>query len=257
MRMGRRFRNHYEAEKADLLRRAREAAPRANRPDSGAELPQPVRRYLEVTRAFREPGLRAAILKERGSLRTGPGKAWMPFESEQAYSMEPPGFVWYARASVVPLVSMLARDKFVDGEGHMLVSLLGLITVADRRGPEMDLGAGLRYWGEIVSFPEMATSRYLRWKAMGEHRARLQIEHAGLGMSATIDFGEDGYPTTIHAERYRDVDGIAALTPWSGVSRHWTPFGNRLFPAHWESVWHLPEGDFTAVRMEVLAVRTE
>jgi hypothetical protein len=257
MRMGGRFRNRYEAEKADLLRRAREAAPSASRPDATAKLPQPVRRYLEVTRAFHAPGLRAAILKQRGSLRAGAGKPWMPFESEQAYSMEPPGFVWLARAYVVPLVSMLARDKFVDGEGHMLVSLLGLVTVADRRGPEMDLGAGLRYWGEIISFPEMATSRYLRWEPIDDHRARLRIEQGGLAMSAAVDFGEDGLPTGIHAQRYRDVDGIPVLTPWSGHSRQWQPFGRRLFPTDWESVWHLPEGDFNAVKMEVHEVTTE
>jgi hypothetical protein len=75
----------------------------------------------------------------------------MPFEAEQVYSTEPPGFIWLAKARVAPPVHLMARDKFVDGKGNMLIRMLGLVTVADGRGPEMDQGAGLRYWSEVIA----------------------------------------------------------------------------------------------------------
>jgi hypothetical protein len=215
-----------------------------------------VRRYLEVTGTAGRPPLTFAVLEQRGALRPAAGKPWMPFEAEQVYSFDPPGFVWRATARAAPLVQMLARDRFVGGKGNMLITLSGAITLADARGPEMDLGAGLRYWGEIVAFPEALRSPFLRWDGIDDTRARLSIEQGSLRMSAVVEFGPEGLPVAIHAERYRDVGGTQVLTPWSGHSREWKPVSGRLFPTHWESVWHLPEGDFSAVRMEVLSVHT-
>lgn len=247
------FRSRYESEKAHLLRGAKPLA--APAPESGA-LPEPVRRYLEVTKAAQRPPLTFAILKQRGALRIAAGKPWMPFESEQVYTLDPPGFVWLAKARAAPLVSMLARDEFVAGKGNMLVTLLGALTMADARGPEMDLGAGLRYWGEIIAFPEALRSRELRWAALDARRARLAIEQGDLRMAAVVEFGGDGLPVAVHADRYRDASGTQVLTPWSGRMEEWKPVDGRLFPTRWESVWHLPEGDLSVVRMQILAVQT-
>ena len=129
----RRFRNRFELEKTDLLNRAAAAALSARDPAATPDLPHPVRNYLQVTRSTRKPGLKVAILMQRGTLRAAADKPWMPFEAEQAYSIEPPGFVWLANARVAPLVHLLARDKFVEGKGNMLISLFGLFTIADAR----------------------------------------------------------------------------------------------------------------------------
>jgi hypothetical protein len=248
------FRSRYEVEKAHLLRSAKPlVAGPAQEPEA---LPAPVRRYLEVTRGAERPPLAFAIVEQRGALRTGAGKPWMPFDAEQVYTLDPPGFVWLAKARAAPLVSMLARDEFVAGKGNMLVTLLGALTMANARGPEMDLGAGLRYWGEIIAFPEALRSPALRWEALDARRARLAIEQGDLRMNAVVEFGPDGLPSAMHAERYRDASGTQVLTPWSGHMRNWKPVSGRLFPTGWESVWHLPEGDLSAVRMEILAVHT-
>jgi hypothetical protein len=152
---------------------------------------------------------------------------------------------------------MWARDRFVDGLGNMLVRLLGVLTVADGKGPTIDQGAALRFWGEVISFPEMVLDSHLSWQPIDERHARLGIEHGELKLEATVDFDEQGFPSAVHADRYRDVGGTPVLTAWSGHSRDWKAFGGRMFPSRWESVWHLPEGDFSAVKIELLSVRTE
>jgi uncharacterized protein DUF6544 len=253
----RRFVRRYDAEKADLLRRGRETPRPVAEPGAHPDLPAPVRRYLEVTRYFQNPGLETAVLRQRGALRPAPGKRWLPFEAEQAYAVEPPGFVWLARGRLAPLVQLLARDAFVGGTGNMRINLAGLFTVADALGPELDQGAGLRYWGEILVFPEVVTSPYLRWTPVDERSARLSIAQGGLATSAVVEFDAAGYVRALHADRYRDVDGKGVLTPWSGHFREWRGVRGRAFPTRWDSVWHLPEGDFEAVRVEVVDVRTE
>lgn len=249
-----RFRARYEAEKAELLRRGSSVA---GGPAAALEdLPAPVRRYLEVTRGAERPRLAVAVLKQRGAIRTAPTAAWMPFESEQAYSMDPPGFVWLARARVAPLVHMMARDRFVDARGNMFIRLLGALTVADVSGAEIDQGAGLRYWGEVLAFPEMVLDPHLRWEPIDDRRARVRVEHGDLQLSAEVEFDRAGLPVATHAERYRDVGGKGVLTRWSGRMFAWKPIDGRPFPSRWESIWHLPEGDFLAVKMEVEGIAT-
>lgn len=222
-----------------------------------ALLPAPVRRYLEVMNAAGRPAPRVAYLIQSGELRAAANQPWMPFQSEQVYSFEPPGFVWLAKARLAPFVHMMARDRLDGGRGHMLVRLLEVVTVADARGTEIDQGAALRYWGEVLAFPEMVASPHLRWEAVDDRHARFVAEHEGLKISAVVEFGADGLPLATHADRYRDTGGSAVLTPWSGTFREWKLVNGRRFPTHWESVWHLPGGDFTAVRMEIEAMRTE
>jgi len=253
-----RFEARYAAEEAELRRQglAGRTAP-GSTPAEVRDLPATVRRYLEVTDAARRPPLRLATLRQTGSLRAAADQAWMPFESEQLYATEPPGFVWFARARVAPGVHILARDAFVGGRGSMIIRLLGLVSLADATGPELDLGAGLRYWGEIIAFPETVRSPYLTWEHVSDRQARVHIRQGELEMTATVDFDEAGYPVAVHAPRYRDVAGRSVLTPWSGHSRDWRLLDGRMFPTSWESVWHLPEGDLVAVRMRVTHVRTE
>jgi hypothetical protein len=252
-----RTRRLYQAEKEDLLRRAQSAPP--SRADAGAasRLPAPVQKYLRVTGAVGKTVFRTVILRQTGAIRTAADKPWMPFEAEQVYSMAPPGFLWLARARVAPLVSLWARDKFVDGRGNMLVRLLGVFTVVDGKGPEIDQGAGLRFWGELVSFPEAVLNPSMKWRPLDDRRVTLVVEQDGLLMEGVIVFDAESLPASFHARRYRDVGGKGVLTAWSGHTTNWKTIDGRLFPTHWESVWHLEEGDLTAVKIDILSVRTD
>jgi hypothetical protein len=252
-----RFRERYEAEKADLLRRGRGGSPGDAVPAARDPLPPPVVRYVERMRAAHVPAAKVAILRQRGGLRTAVDRPWMPFVAEQVYSMEPPAFVWLARAEIAPFVHLVARDAFVGGRGHMLVRLLGLLTVADARGAQIDRGAALRYWGEVLAFPERVLDPRLRWEPMDDRHARVTIEQDGLKLVAAVEFDADDLPVAVVAERFRDVGGEGVLTRWSGHFRAWKEIDGRPFPSRWESVWHLPEGEFSAVQMEILAVETE
>lgn len=245
----------FEEEKAELIRLAR-LRPRDLPAANASNLPAPVRRYLEIAHASRNDVTQGAILEQRGAIRAAPGKPWMPFTAEQVYAMEPPGFVWLAKARVAPLVWMTAKDQFIGGAGNMHIRLADLVTVANAHGPEIDQGAGLRYWGEVLAFPDMVFSHRLRWESLDAHRARFTVRDSDPLVSAVTTFSADGLPSATHAERYRDAGGKRVLTLWSGLMKEWRMIGGRLFPAVWESVWHLDSGDFLAVKIENLSVQS-
>lgn len=245
----RRMRRLYHREKTDLLQRTRDVVPVTRE-----NLPAPVRHYLEVSARWTARSVRSAVLSQIGAIRPSVNGRWIPFHSEQAYSFDPPGFVWLANARMAPFLGLFARDKFVAGRGNMLIRPLGLFTVADATGPELDQAAGLRYWGEVIAVPEVVSHHELHWEAIDDRRAKMIVEHDGLKMDAVLEFGTDGLPIAFHGRRYRDVKGTAVLTPWSAMTTDWRSFNGRMFPSRWESIWHLEEGDFSAVKIENVRV---
>lgn len=250
------FRQRYESEKAELLRYGLVAAPRSVDLERLGTLPEPVRRYVTHTRASERTPWRIAELQQQGALRTGADGKWVVFDSEQLYSLEPPGFVWYADARVFPGVRLLALDKSIDGHASMNVAVMGAVPVVDARGPRVDLGAALRLWGELLAFPELVTDPHLRWEPIDDTHARVHVDQPPLAVSAVVDFNGQGLPIALHADRYRSVGGTEVLTPWTGHLSQWRELGGRLFPTEWRSVWHLREGDFEAVKLTVSSVRT-
>jgi hypothetical protein len=239
-------RSEFQAQKVELLRAARVPAP-----GDVAALPPPIRRFAESARVGAEAP-RSVVLQQRGAIRPAMGKSW----SEQVYAMEPPGFLWLARAQAAPLVWIAAKDSFLHGAGNMHIRLLDLLTVASARGPEIDQAAGLRFWSEALEFPEMAASPHLQWEEIDRDRARFTVAGASPAVSGVVEFDAQGLPVAVRSERYRIDGGRNVLTPWSGLMSGWKDFDGRLFPSTWESIWHLESGLFPAVRMEILSVRT-
>jgi hypothetical protein len=112
-------------------------------------LPEPVQRYLTYTGFVGKSFVRTVYLKQKGRIRTGPGRPWMPLDAEEYYSVDPPGFVWDGAMSVGPLPVARARDMYLNGKGHMLVKAAALFTVADASGDQMDQGPMMRYLSEM------------------------------------------------------------------------------------------------------------
>ncbi|MFN2189696.1 MAG: DUF6544 family protein, partial [Candidatus Promineifilaceae bacterium] len=74
----------------------------------------------------------------------------MPLQAEEYYTINPPAFFWYCNVSIAPLLSFEAIDKFANGNGKMTAKLLSLIKVVDASGDEMDQGAMLRFFNEMM-----------------------------------------------------------------------------------------------------------
>ncbi len=252
-----RMRDDFDRERLALISAAQ--VPDGARGDSAAPeaLPLPVQRYLEVTGTTTGAAFRTAFVEQHGELRQGPGQPVMPFVAEQVYSVSPAAFLWFARARMAGVLSLVVRDRYTDGTGEMLVKAFGAYTVVRGVGAEIDQGAALRFWGELLAFPETVLDPRLRWEQIDERNARLWIGDGAQRLHAVVTFDDAGFLREFRTDRYRDVKGEGVLTDWSGRMSGWRRFGDRWFPVSWVSVWHLPEGDLTAVTMTITSVRVE
>lgn len=243
-------------DRVQLIARGSDAAPTMADEGVALRLPPPLVKYLDLATPDEETGVRVAVLRQRGTIRSELGDQGSSFEAEQVYSMKPPGFLWLAKTAGMPPV--VVRDHYIDGEGLHVERYFGAFAMDDEsRGPEIDQAAALRYWCEVMAFPEMVTHPSVEWDKVSDDKARLFARHGEQLFDVVVSFGTNGFPKSFHAERFREVGSERVLTPWSAVFSDWEIIDGRLFPRTWESIWHLSEGDLTAVKMEILSVRIE
>jgi len=114
---------------------------------------------------------------------------------------------------------------------------------ASDRGPEIDQGSALRLLAEMVWFPTaLFDSRYVTWSAVDAAHAVATLQFGEHEVSATFEFGPDGLPARVVAERSMDGHGVR---PWSGSYRDWREVSGMRVPFEATVTWHLESGPFT------------
>ncbi|MCK4577528.1 MAG: hypothetical protein KAU50_01980 [Candidatus Marinimicrobia bacterium] len=143
-------------------------------------LPLPVRRYLEYSGVIGKARIQTVRLKQTGHFRTKADQPWFPIKAIQFIRPDDIGFVWLGKITPFPLFTISAKDKFLNGEGNMLVKLLSIKTIADAKGPEVDQGELLRYLSEAVWYPSAFLSANVEWEAVDEHSAKPRFNIMGI-----------------------------------------------------------------------------
>lgn len=215
------------------------------------DLPEPVQRYLNYTGILDKEKIETVKLRYKGSFRIRKDQKGMPLKVEQYYTIDPPAFVWYGSIEPFPLISVKARDMFHSGKGNMLIKFLGLITIGDDAGPEIDEGTLVRYLSELIWFPSAALCDYVRWEPIDIDSAKASIEYRGVNGSAVFHFNEIGEITNVVADRYMSDSGEHILRKWSTPIHEYMEVNGVRVPSKGGAVWHLSSGDFKYIELEV------
>ncbi|ACS90053.1 MULTISPECIES: DUF6544 family protein [Thermococcus] len=88
-------------------------------------LPEPVQRYLKYTQIIGKEKIKTVRLKQGGYFRINENK-WSPIQAEQYFNVDGVEFIWVAKTKFAPLLSIYAKDEFIDGEGNLVVMSLYL-----------------------------------------------------------------------------------------------------------------------------------
>ena len=135
-----------------------------------------------------------------------------------------------------------------------MVKLLGLITVADVKGYEVDHGELMRFLAECIWFPSAFLNDYIEWEAVDENSAKATITYGKTSATVTYHFNEKGEVTSITAKRYREVDGEFVLEDWEGEILEYREFNGLTVPSKVDIIWKLDSGDFSYDRIEVMEI---
>jgi hypothetical protein len=181
-------------------------------------LPEPVRRYFATVLADGQPSAVVVRSKQSGMFAIGAdGSRWRPFHAIQMFTTEPVGFLWDARISTLPGVTINVRDSYVKGEAAMVASVLGVVPVIDvKASAELNLGALHRYLAEAPWFPTaLLPSERLQWTAIDDQNARATLTDGANSVHLDFEFDGAGHISSASTPaRFREVGGQFEPTPW-------------------------------------------
>lgn len=226
--------------------RALVAAPPCSVPRPGVgDLPPPVARYRRLAVGDRAP-VRTLRLRHGGTFHMSPNARAAPIQGAQLFTADPPGFVWIGRIRMAPGVWIDARDMLLAGKGSMRVLLDDTVSLADARGLQMDQGSALRLLAEMPWYPtSLFDARTVTWSAVDADHARATLRLGDREVSGVFEFGPDGLPLRMTAERFTDK---GELRSWGGVYRDFRSVSGMRVPFEADVTWQLETGPFTYAR---------
>ncbi|MCW3136656.1 MAG: hypothetical protein N2V77_06960 [Canidatus Methanoxibalbensis ujae] len=248
------FTKKAKEEAKGLFRDGEEVIPEIVTDEDIEGLPEPVQKYLKYTQIIGKEKIKTVRLKQSGNFRMKEDQKWMPIKAEQYFNVDSVEFIWIAKVRIAPLVSIYAKDEFIEGKGNLVVKLLGLIKVVDAKGYEVDHGEILRFLAECIWFPSAFLSDYIMWEAIDNSSAKATIGYEGINASAIFHFNEKGEVTKITAKRYREVNGKFALEDWEGQIVEYKTFNGVIIPNKVNIIWKLKTGDFCYDKVEIIDV---
>lgn len=218
-------------------------------------LPENVQKWLEYAGVIAKEKIVTVRLKQKGEMRLGMDKSWIPFEAEQYFTTVEPSFIWKANIKMAPLFHISGRDKYENGEGNMLIKILSIFPVADSKGKEIDQGTLLRYLAETMWFPTAALNEYLAWEEVDTYTARATMTYGEITASGIFTFNDMGEVINFEAKRYGEFDGETSLETWSIPVRDYKEFQGVKIPTKGDVTWKLDLGDYNWFNFEVTEVK--
>jgi hypothetical protein len=215
-------------------------------------LPPVVQKWLTHSNIIGKEKINTIRLKQKGEMRTKPESKWMPFEATQYITVNEPAFVWTTDVHMMPLVKLVGRDKFENGQGAMLIKLLSLFKVVDTKNTEkINSAAMIRYLAESSWFPTAALSEFIKWEMVDSLSAKAVMSFNGITVSGIFHFTADGDMSGFTADRYYGIDDKATLEKWVVETEEWKVFQGIRIPYKSKVNWKLKAGDFNWANMEL------
>ena len=149
-------------------------------------------RFMGVVDRPRDWSFRARFV---GRFRMRPGMGWMPAEAWQYNSAITVARLFVMRVRFAGVVPMTGKDIYIDGHGRMLGKLLGLITVADGKGEESDIGELTTYLNDaLLLAPSFLLRPEVTWAEVDANAFDVTLHDAGRSVSGRVHIDERGVP---------------------------------------------------------------
>lgn len=208
-------------------------------------LPEVVQRYFRAMGVVGRPRVRSFTMHLTGAFRMRPGQRFMPCETWQWNTVEPPARLFHMRIDFAGFVPMVGRDAYIAGRGSMRGKLLGLITVADGSGDEFDIGE-LTTWlnDAVIVCPSMLLVPTVSFAGIDRHEFEVSCSDAGRGVTARVILDDQARPVDFRTtDRFADLPGGLRRAEWSTPLSGWRDVAGRAVPSRGSAVWKLDEGD--------------
>ncbi|WP_178988312.1 DUF6544 family protein [Winogradskyella schleiferi] len=217
------------------------------------DLPEIVQLWLINSGTLGHEVSETVQLKQTGTMRTKPNGKWMSFKAQQYFNVTEPSFVWATTVDAMPLISMIGRDKLVNGKGAMLIKLAGLFPIVNvSDNDKVNSGSMIRYLSEMCWFPSAALNDYISWELMDSSSAKATFKYNNETVSGLFTFTENGELLNFEAKRYYGGDEDSTLESWLVETQSFKEFNGIKIPNKSTVTWKLKDCDFHWLTVEII-----
>lgn len=198
----------YQKEVIAELEQIKPAVPQAITKEAIANLPDIVQRYLHFTGVFGKESVLNFRAECVGGIRNKSTDQFMKFKSVQYDFMNSRSRLFYITAKKMGL-SAKGIHIYKQQSAIMRIKLLGLFTVVDAKGPEMDKGETVSLLNDICLLaPAHLISKDFTWRTIDELTVEVHFTNGNISISACLIFDRDGRLINfVSDDRYETSDG--------------------------------------------------
>lgn len=187
-------------------------------------LPAIVQKYLHYSGSVGKEKVLNFRAEFTGGIRSESSEDFMPLRSVQYNFTDKPTRLFYivAKKKGIPAKGIhLYRDR----KAIMLIKVLGLFTVVNAKGEEMDQGETVTLFNDMcLMAPASLIDRNILWKEINNTTVDAKFSNGHITITATLFFNEEGELVNFSSnDRFETVDGNTYknypwLTPVTGYT---------------------------------------
>lgn len=204
-------------------------------------LPAIVQKYLHYTGSIGKEKVLNFRAEFSGGIRSKSTEDFTPLKSVQYNFYDNPSRLFYivAKKMGIPAKGIhLYRDQ----TAIMLVKVLGLFTVVDAKGKEMNQGETVTLFNDMCFMaPATLIDRNIKWKEIDAKTVDARFTNGSITIGSTLYFNEEGELVNfLSNDRFETTDGktynnypwLTPVTGYTNVNGYRLPSGAKLIYKH-------------------------
>lgn len=215
------------------------------------ELPEPVKKYIRYSGAVGKPKVWNFRVEMTGRMRNDQNSGWMKIKSFQYNFIKSPVRLFYIEGSMsgIPVYGIHA---YKNEEGIMNIRILGLISVVNQSGKEMDISDTVTFFNDMCLFaPATLIDHRITWEPIDDLTTKAIFTNGSQKAAATLYFNESGELVNfISDDRYR-IDKIAENLTWSTPVSEYKNHDSVNIMGKGSACWHYEDHSFSYAELDV------
>jgi hypothetical protein len=170
----------------------------------------------------------------------------MPLRSVQYNFTDQPTRLFYivAKKKGIPAKGI---HIYKDRKAIMLIKILGLFTVVNAKGKEMDQGETVTVFNDMCFMaPASLIDRNIEWKEIDDLTVDAKFTNGNITVSATLYFDEEGKLVNfLSKDRFETTDGKTYVnSPWITPATAYANINGYRLPSEAKLIYKRPDEDF-------------
>lgn len=219
-------------------------------------LPVIVQKYLHLTGAVGREKVLNFRVEFKGGIRSLPNDKYMQLKSVQYNFTDQPSRFFYivARKMGIPAKGI---HIYKDQKAMMLIKLLGIFTISDAKGKEMDQGETVTLFNDMCFMaPGTLIDKNIEWSEKDPLTIDAKYTNGNIEISATLFFNVEGKLIDfLSNDRYETTDGKTYYNyPWRTPVSGYKNINGYFLPESAKAIFRHPDGDFCYGEFNLVSV---